>query len=107
VFAYEFLKHHGLQIPNFRSSELWEDQIFTCTVNGLQPLDLILLNHNDSAWGAHVAVYLGEGLVLHLSKDNGYPKIENLQELQQTPKYKFYIGAKRILVEAIRMIEQH
>lgn len=41
LFAYEFLRYHGLEIPDFRSSELWGDQEYTCITVTLKPLDLI------------------------------------------------------------------
>ncbi len=90
MYAYEFLRYHGLEVPNFRSSELWEDQKFTCVSMNLKPLDLILLNSAEQAWGAHVVIYLGQQLILHLSKENKLPKVEYLGDLQKNPKYRCY-----------------
>ena len=95
LFAYVLLKHFGVTIPPFRSSQLWEDTEFTQVVHELEPLDLLLLNDTPSSWGAHVAVDLGDHTVIHLSKKVGRPSICSLPELQLEPKYKVFIGAKR------------
>jgi len=84
-------------VPNFHSSELWVDQKFTRIAINLQPLDLILLNRTNEAWGAHVVVCIGQDLVFHLSKLNGFPKIEYMHDLQKNPKYRCYIGAKTVI----------
>jgi len=34
-FAYELLRHFGFTIPDFRSSNLWEDKIYTKKVKKL------------------------------------------------------------------------
>lgn len=60
-FAYALLAFYGRKLPPFRSSELWEDNTFTFPPTHLEPLDLLLFNENPQAFGAHVAVYLGEG----------------------------------------------
>jgi len=100
VFAYEFLGYFGLEIPDFRSSELWEDTTFTKkiqNVEDLEPLDILLWNKKEKVWGAHVGVYIGENSVIHLSKQNVYPKIQTLEEVSENPLYKVFIGAKRFL----------
>src|SRR5687767_7490333 len=68
LFAYELLRHHGLLLPAFRSSDLWADTEFTEAVSVPEPLDLLLFNKAAEAWGAHVAVYLGDGKAIHLAK---------------------------------------
>jgi len=70
-------------------------QDHTTMVTNLEPLDLVLLNDNTNAWGAHVGVYIGKNQILHLSKANGLPAIKELQYLLQNPKYNYFIGAKR------------
>src|SRR5260370_13896865 len=67
-FAYELIRHFGFAPPDYRSSELWEDETHTQAVVGeLAPCDLLLFNRTSAAWGAHVAVRLGSKLAIHLS----------------------------------------
>jgi cell wall-associated NlpC family hydrolase len=99
-FAYEFTRHYGCVIPDFRSSELWADTASTRAVEtfaALKPLDLLLFHEKPDAWGAHVGVYLGQDLVLHLSKQVGRPAIWHFTQFASRPGYAFYIGAKRTL----------
>lgn len=95
-FAYELLRYFGYFVPNLRSSDLWQDTLYTNVVTDLQPLDLVLWNKTADAYGAHVGVYLGEGKVIHLSKEKGFAQIENLSTLQANPLYVVLIGAKRL-----------
>ncbi|WP_020560134.1 NlpC/P60 family protein [Thiofilum flexile] len=97
-FAYEVLRFYGLNPPNLRSSELWEDNTLmtVADLSALQPLDLLLWNDTAKAYGAHVGVYVGEGQALHLSKANHYPKVETLSHLETLPEYQVWIGAKRV-----------
>jgi lipoprotein Spr len=97
-YAYEFVRAFGYTIPNLRSSGLWVDTAHTVTVEQPEPFDLVLLNGKPDPWGAHVGVYLGKNLVLHLSKKIGIPAIESLESLMQIPKYRYLIGLKRILI---------
>lgn len=100
VFAYNLLRHFGKNPPSLRSSELWEDIEFTEVVESFEPLDIMLYNETADAYGAHVGVYVGEGTVFHLSKENGTPKYEKHTDLLQQPKYQFFIGAKRVKEES-------
>src|SRR5262249_7240789 len=72
-FAYELIRHFGFAPPAHRSSELWEDETHTqaVVVGELAPCDLLLFNRMPAAWGAHVAVYLGGNLAIHLSQRVG------------------------------------
>ena len=97
VFAYELLRENGLDVPNARSSELWADDSYSQKVSEFEPLDVMLYNNNPESYGAHVGVYIGNGEVLHLSLENGVPKIEGHEEMLRNPKYMFFIGAKRII----------
>jgi hypothetical protein len=45
-----------------------------------KPFDLVLLHDAPISWGAHVGVYLGKGLILHLSKKLGVPAVEPVQQ---------------------------
>ena len=96
VFAYELLRENGLDIPNDRSSELWSDESYSQKVNDYLPLDIFLYNSCPKSFGAHVGVYIGGGMVFHLSLDNGFPKKESHESMLKNPKYKSFIGAKRI-----------
>lgn len=96
VFAYELLRHHGITVPDLRSSDLWEDTQYTQQVTDLQPLDLLLWNKTDNAWGAHVGVYLGENQAIHLSKENGTAVIWPLKQFLEQAVYQVFIGAKRV-----------
>lgn len=96
LFAYALLKHFGVNVPLLRSSQLWEDTERTDVVQDFEPLDLLLFNDKDTSWGAHMAVYLGDGQLIHLSKSAGLPEICRLSEILDRPKYKRLIGAKRV-----------
>jgi murein DD-endopeptidase / murein LD-carboxypeptidase len=96
-YAYEFVRASGYTIPALRSSGLWADTVHTATVEQAEPFDLVLLNSKMDPWGAHVGVYLGQHLVLHLCKKIGVPAIESIESLMQRPKYHYLIGFKRIL----------
>ena len=96
VFAYAFLRYHGIQIPNFRSSNLWEDNVYTEKVSQFRKFDLMLYHKHPNSFGAHVGVFIGNDQVFHLSKSNGVPKIELHHSLMQQEKYQCFIGAKRV-----------
>jgi lipoprotein Spr len=96
-FAYALLKHFGYEISPFRSSNLWEDTEETVVVTGeLQALDLLLFNRTSSPWGAHVALYLGDGKAIHLSKKESMAVIWQFNQFQMLPEYRIFIGAKRL-----------
>jgi len=95
-FAYELLRYFGLTIPDFRSSNLWEDNISTRKVKALQPLDLVLFNKTKNAYSAHVGVYLGNDKIIHLSKEVGYPTVWDFRDFKKRENYKIFIGAKRV-----------
>ncbi|HVA78184.1 MAG TPA: hypothetical protein VNF27_09825 [Candidatus Binataceae bacterium] len=99
-FAYELLRHYGLAVPDFRSSHLWRDRRFTRRVVRLRPLDLLLFNRTRRARGAHVAVYLGQRRAIHLSKQVGTPAIWTLDEFAAQPRYRVFLGAKRVALSA-------
>lgn len=98
LYAYELIWSFGRVIPNFRSSELWEDETHCRVVTGeLAPLDLLLFNKAPEPWGAHVAVYLGEGLALHLCRRIGAPAIWRMEAFARRPEYVCLVGGKRAL----------
>jgi lipoprotein Spr len=96
-FAYEILRHFGRTIPNFRSSNLWEDTDHTVVVSDYQPLDLLLFNRTQMAWGAHVALCVGEGDAIHLSKKFSAPVVWPIERFTEQVEYRVLIGAKRTL----------
>jgi hypothetical protein len=104
LFAYEVLRHFGLQPPDLRSSELWLDTGSTGEVTVPQPLDLVLLNSTRDPWGAHVGVWAGddagEGKVLHLCAEAGRPALWSLPMFAVRPSYRELIGYKRLSARA-------
>jgi murein DD-endopeptidase / murein LD-carboxypeptidase len=95
VFAYAVLAHFGIVLPPLRSRELWNDSRYTSIARSLEPLDLLLFNRSSDPFGAHLAIYLGEGAAVHLSKSVGVPVEWALDEFAKRPEYRIYIGAKR------------
>jgi lipoprotein Spr len=100
-YAYELIRYYGRVIPDFRSSELQADETYTCAVETLEPLDLLLFHNRPAAWGAHVGVYLGCGQIIHLSKQIGRPVLWTFAEFAGRAEYACYIGAKRALVSCL------
>jgi len=96
LWAYALLRYFGIIVPPFRSSQLWEDTEQSEVANEMKPLDLLLFNELEDSWGAHVAVYLGDGAVAHLSQENRLPEVCPLEAMLQIPKYRVFIGAKRM-----------
>lgn len=107
VFSYALLAINGVTVPNFRSSDLWEDQQFSITTHkgsvnqlisfdSLQALDIMLYNSSDKAFGAHMAVYIGNGKIVHLSLANQYAEIIDHNTMVTRDKYRYFVGAKRI-----------
>lgn len=101
VFAYAVLRHFGLQPPALRSSELWADTAATARVEAahpldLCPLDLLLFNATDDAYGAHVGVWAGPDQVLHLCAEAGRPAVWPLTAFAERPRYRTLIGVKRV-----------
>jgi cell wall-associated NlpC family hydrolase len=88
--AYELLRYFGRQVPLLRSSNLWDDTEHTIVVDIYQPLDLLLFSRTRNAWGAHVAVYVGNDRAIHLSRRVGLQFMEH-------PEYRVLLGAKRAL----------
>ncbi len=97
LFAYEVLRHFSLVPPDLRSSELWSDAQATARVSVAQPLDLVLFNATDDAYGAHVGVWVNEGRVLHLCAEIGRPAVWDLTEFARRHRYRVLIGIKRVV----------
>ncbi|WP_329140410.1 C40 family peptidase [Streptomyces sp. NBC_01476] len=96
LFAYEVLRHFGLRPPGLRSRELWEDGEATVRVAVARPLDLVLFNATDDAYGAHVGVWAGGGEVLHLCAEAGRPAVWSLADFAARERYRVLVGAKRV-----------
>lgn len=97
-YAFSLLRHHGFEIPDFRSSELWEDTVHTRVSGGMQPFDIVLVHNEPKSWGAHVGLCLGDKLILHLSRKIDAPAIETLDEMLARDEYRYLIGFKTVLV---------
>jgi hypothetical protein len=100
LFAYDVLRHFGLNPPPLRSSELWADNDTTTRVTVAQPLDLVLVNGTSDAWGAHVGVWVGDEGVLHLCAEVGRPAVWPMSEFATRQRYRILIGIKRVRATA-------
>lgn len=96
LFAYEVLRHFGLYVPAWRSSDLWADTGTVERVRLPRPLDLALFNADDTAWGAHVGVVVGEDRILHLCAEAGRPAVWPLREFAARDRYRTLLGFKRL-----------
>lgn len=96
VFAYHILRLNGYKVPDFRSSELWSDMEYSMVVHdNFQPLDILFFHKTKNPFGAHLAIYLGNDKVIHLSKSIRKPVIWTIEAFLQLEKYKVLIGGKR------------
>jgi hypothetical protein len=90
------LRLYGIDVPAWRSSELWADTGRSARVPVADPLDLALFNAGQEAWGAHIGVVVGEGRVLHLSVEVGRPTVWSMADFAAQDRYRTLIGFKRI-----------
>lgn len=100
-YAYSVLRHFGFEVPDFRSSELWDDTAHTIISRNMKAFDLVLVHNEPRSYGAHVGVSLGRGLVLHLSKKFDLPAIETLKQMQRRDEYRHLIGFKTVRVRRL------
>ncbi|MFI9103508.1 hydrolase [Streptomyces fildesensis] len=96
LFAYEVLRHFGLNPPALRSSDLWEDTDSTVRAQVIKPLDLLLFNGTDDPYGAHVGVWMDDDAVLHLCAEVGRPAVWSLADFAARERYRILIGAKSV-----------
>ena len=94
-FAYELLRHFGRTVPDLWSSDLWDSPASARVRAPFEPLDLLLFNPTHDAYGAHLAVYVGEGQALHLSRKVGHPVVWPIEDFLKLPEYAVLIGGKR------------
>ncbi len=96
VFAYHILRQNGFIVPDYRSSELWSDTTYSIQINEVyQPYDLLFFHKTQQAYGAHIAIYIGDNKAIHLSKAIGKPVVWEVETFFQYPQYQFLLGAKR------------
>jgi hypothetical protein len=93
-FAYGVLALFGLACPPLRSSDLWDDQSSTAVARDPRPLDLVLYNKTDAPFGAHVAVWMAPGEILHLCHEIGVPAVWPPTMFAARPRYATLIGFK-------------
>lgn len=97
LFVYELLRLNGFDISfAFRSSDLWKDVQYTEKVDALKPFDIVFFNKSFNPFGAHLGVFIGKNMVIHLSKVIGHPVIWNMDNFKKYDNYKFFLGAKRL-----------
>ncbi len=99
-FVFELLSHFGYEVGAMRSSELWDDRRFTRPVRCMRELDILMFNRTDKAWGAHLALCLGNRLGIHLSKELGRPAVWNVAEFYRHERYRTLVGIKRPIVHS-------
>ena len=96
VFTYHLLRSHQLIVPEYRSSELWSDTEFSELITeNYHPLDILFFHKVNEAYGAHLAVYLGNNQAIHLSKKIGKPVVWDMETFFEYPRYRFLLGGKR------------
>ena len=61
-----------------------------------EPLDLMLYNKTADPFGAHVAVWMAPGEILHLCHEIGVPAIWTPAMFAARPRYATLIGLKRV-----------
>lgn len=94
-FAYELLRHFGRTVPDLWSSDLWESAASLRVTMPFEPLDLLLFNRSPDPYGAHLAVAVGDGQAIHLSRKVGHPVVWRIEEFHALPEYAVLIGGKR------------
>jgi cell wall-associated NlpC family hydrolase len=94
-FAYELLRHFGRTVPDLWSSDLWESPGSARVAAPFEPLDLLLFNRTPDPYGAHLAVFVGDGQAIHLSRKVGLPVVWPVEDFLKLPEYAVLIGGKR------------
>ncbi len=94
-FAYELLRHFGRRVPDLWSSDLWDSSVSTRVAGPFEPLDLLLFNRTPDPYAAHLAVFVGDGNALHLSRMVGRPIVWPIERFLALPQYAVLIGGIR------------
>ena len=95
-YAYAVLALFDLRLPPHRTSELWEDQSLEHPDRAdARDLDLVLFNHSDDPWGAHVAIVTGD-MLLHLCAEEGRPAIWSWTDFARRSRYGHIVGLVRV-----------
>lgn len=98
VFVYQLLAHFGYpMLPDFRSSELWADQIHTSPTTSVEIFDILFWNTTDNPWGAHLGMAINQRQAIHLSRANNKAVIWPLERFWEVPNYTVFLGGKRPL----------
>lgn len=98
IFTYAILKYFHYKPPIFWSIEFWNDTEYTKRVEDYKEFDILLYGNNDvDHYWSHLALYLGDNKIIHLSKEVGFPEILDYQELVNRWSYKYILGAKRLI----------
>ena len=96
VYAYAVLGLFGRRVPPHRSSELWADRDFAhVSKQEAEDLDLVLFNRTADSWGAHIAIFVGGGL-LHLSQEVGSPAVWGWEDFAVRERYREVVGLIRV-----------
>lgn len=98
LFAYEVLALHDRHVPDWWSSELWEDEQRTTRVTEAAPLDLVLFNATQDSHSAHVGVVVDGDQVLHLCAEVGHPAVWRKAEFAVRLRYATVVGYKRVVL---------
>ncbi|MGN7978611.1 hydrolase [Microbacterium sp. 22195] len=97
LYAYAVLDLFGRRPKPHRSSELWADPSYDHPQReGAEPLDLVLFNDTDTAWGAHVALEMGPDELLHLCSSEKTPVVWPFGRFAADPRYRHLIGVVRM-----------
>lgn len=95
-YAYAVEALFDVSIPPHRSSELWaDDALEHVPQDQIHDLDLVLFNRTHTAWGSHVAIAVGDGL-LHLCAEVGSPAFWHWSDFSQRQRYQTIVGAVRV-----------
>lgn len=97
----------GFELPPFRSSDLYEDRIYTVSVSDLSKVqtgDIIGLTKRDKKgfWGIHMGILVagqnGEIRIIHNARHQGAARIQSLSVAMQYPEHEKPAWIKRPII---------
>jgi len=95
-YAYAVLALFAREVPPHRSSELWADLRFGHPPrDDARDLDLALFGRSEKAWGAHVAVVVGD-VLLHLCAEVGRPTTWRWSDFAERERHSHLVGLVRV-----------